>query len=64
MHTHAFTHTHTHVQALRVGVDLENKGVLDRYNIEVLGTSVESIEATEDRDAFTSRMHKINEVFL
>jgi carbamoyl-phosphate synthase large subunit len=39
--------------ALNVGVDLFKKGVLKKYDVRVLGTSVESIMDTEDRDRFT-----------
>jgi carbamoyl-phosphate synthase large subunit len=39
--------------ALNVGVELFKKGVLKKYGIRVLGTPVESIVDTEDRDRFT-----------
>lgn len=39
--------------ALNVGVDLFKKGILKKYDVKVLGTSVEAIMDTEDRDRFT-----------
>jgi carbamoyl-phosphate synthase large subunit len=38
---------------LNVGVELFKKGVLKKYGVKVLGTPVESIIDTEDRDRFT-----------
>ncbi len=42
--------------ALNVGVELKEAGILDKYNIKVLGTPIEAIEATEDRDLFVKAM--------
>ncbi len=42
--------------ALNVGVELKNKGILEKYNVRVLGTPVEAIENTEDRDLFKNVM--------
>jgi len=42
--------------ALNVGVELKEAGILDKYNIRVLGTPIEAIEATEDRDLFVKAM--------
>jgi len=39
--------------ALNVGVDLHEKGILQKYGVRVLGTPVEAIQNTEDRDLFT-----------
>jgi len=39
--------------ALNVGVELFKKGILKKYGVRVLGTPVESIIDTEDRDRFT-----------
>jgi carbamoyl-phosphate synthase large subunit len=39
--------------ALNVGVELYKNGVLKKYNVKVLGTQVEAIVDTEDRDRFT-----------
>ena len=45
--------------ALNCGVALYEKGVLRDYNIEVLGTPVQAIMDTEDRELFSDRMHEI-----
>jgi carbamoyl-phosphate synthase large subunit len=45
--------------ALNVGVELAEKGVLKKYNIEVLGTPIESILNTEDRDFFVKKITEI-----
>jgi carbamoyl-phosphate synthase large subunit len=47
--------------ALNAGVELYEKGVLQKYNVKVLGTSVETIKNTEDRFLFNE---KVNEVKL
>ena len=46
--------------ALNCGVALYRQGVLDRYNVEVLGTPVETIIATEDRELFVEKLNEIN----
>ncbi|MBP5360719.1 MAG: glutamine-hydrolyzing carbamoyl-phosphate synthase small subunit, partial [Bacteroidaceae bacterium] len=45
--------------ALNCGVELYNKGVLARYGVEVLGTPVQAIIDTEDRDLFVHRLDEI-----
>jgi len=45
--------------ALNVGIELAKKGVLDRYNVAVLGTPIESILNTEDRDLFVKKIREI-----
>ena len=45
--------------ALNCGVALYQKGILRDYNIEVLGTPVQAIMDTEDRELFSDRMHEI-----
>lgn len=47
--------------ALNCGVELCKSGVLDRYEVAVLGTPVEVIEWTEDRRVFALKMEEINE---
>ena len=47
--------------ALNCGVELNRAGVLTTYNVKVLGTPVDSIIATEDRQVFANRLAKINE---
>lgn len=44
-----------------VGVELFRRGVLKEYGVKVLGTSVESIMATEDRQLFSDKLNEINE---
>ena len=39
--------------ALNVGVELFKKGILDKFNIKVLGTPIEAIIDTEDRSLFS-----------
>ena len=45
--------------ALNCGVALHQSGVLSKYNVEVLGTPVEAIMNTEDRDLFARRLDEI-----
>ena len=46
---------------LNCGIELEKRGILAKYNVRVLGTSVASIEATEDRGIFSDKLNEINE---
>ena len=46
--------------ALNCGVDLFHKGVFEKYNIEVVGTPVQSIIDTEDREIFAGKLGEIN----
>lgn len=43
------------------GVELFQRGVLEKYGVKVLGTSVESIMATEDRQLFADKLMEIDE---
>ena len=45
--------------ALNCGVQLKNAGVLEKYNVQVLGTPVEVIEKTEDRQLFNEALEEI-----
>ena len=45
--------------ALNCGTELYQTGVLKEYGVEVLGTSVEAIMDTEDRDRFVNRLAEI-----
>ncbi|MCI9173232.1 carbamoyl-phosphate synthase (glutamine-hydrolyzing) large subunit [uncultured Duncaniella sp.] len=45
--------------ALNCGVELYRSGVLEKYNVEVLGTPVQAIMDTEDRELF---VHKLDEI--
>lgn len=42
--------------ALNCGTELHQKGILAQYGVEVLGTSVEAIMETEDRDLFVKKL--------
>ena len=44
--------------ALNVGVELKEQGILEKYNVRVLGTPIEAIEVTEDRDLFVKAMNE------
>jgi carbamoyl-phosphate synthase large subunit len=45
--------------ALNCGTDLFKKGILEKYGVQVLGTSVEAIMNTEDRDLFVKQLDLI-----
>lgn len=45
--------------ALNCGVELYQSGVLKRYNVQVLGTPVQAIIDTEDRDKFVRKLDEI-----
>ena len=45
--------------ALNCGVKLYKRGVLDKYGVQVLGTPVQAIIDTEDRDLFVRRLDEI-----
>ena len=45
--------------ALNCGVALHQSGVLDKYQVKVLGTPVQAIIDTEDRDLFVKRLDEI-----
>ena len=46
--------------ALNCGVDLYKQGIFDKYDIKVLGTPVQSIINTEDRELFVEKLKEIN----
>lgn len=45
--------------ALNTGIDLKKAGIFEKYGIEVLGTPVEAIEKTEDRELFNRTLDEI-----
>jgi len=45
--------------ALNCGLELQKLGILKKYNVEVLGTQVDSINKTEDRELFVRELKKI-----
>ena len=46
--------------ALNCGVELFKSGVLERYGVQVLGTPVQAIIDTEDRELFVERLDEIS----
>jgi len=46
---------------LNTGIELEKAGILDKYDVRVLGTQVDVIEATEDRGIFNEKLNEIGE---
>lgn len=46
---------------LNLAVELYESGILDKYNVKVIGTSIESIKEGEDRELFRDMMNRINE---
>ncbi|MDY6130993.1 MAG: carbamoyl-phosphate synthase (glutamine-hydrolyzing) large subunit [Prevotella sp.] len=46
--------------ALNCGVELYKSGVLEKYNVVVLGTQVKAIMDTEDRELFVERLNEID----
>ncbi len=46
--------------ALNCGVELDRHGVLEKYNVRVLGTPVKAIEETEDRELFVKKLDEID----
>ena len=47
--------------ALNCGIELEKRGILKKHNVTVLGTPVQAIEDTEDREIFANKMLSIGE---
>ena len=47
--------------ALNVGIELWKTGVFEKYGCRVLGTPIETIIATEDREIFSQRLKAIGE---
>ena len=45
--------------ALNCGVELEKRGILKKYKVQVLGTPVAAIQATEDREIFVKKLNEI-----
>jgi len=45
--------------ALNCGLDLERSGILKKYGVAVLGTSIQAIQATEDRGLFVEALGEI-----
>ena len=50
--------------ALNLAVKLHDEGILKKYNVTLLGTPIETIKNSEDRDLFRSLLIQINEPVL
>ena len=46
--------------ALNCGVELYRSGILEKYNLQVLGTPVQAIMDTEDRELFVEKLNEID----
>lgn len=46
--------------ALNCGVELYRSGILEKYGVKVLGTPVQAIMDTEDRELFVEKLNEIN----
>nr|WP_321316042.1 carbamoyl-phosphate synthase large subunit [uncultured Ligilactobacillus sp.] len=46
---------------LNLAVELNKKGILDEFNIELLGTNLKAIDEAEDREKFKKLMEDLNE---
>ena len=46
---------------LNLAMELHKKGILDKYNLKLLGTNIDSINKAEDRELFKNLMKEINE---
>ena len=46
---------------LNLTCELYDRGILDKYNMKVIGTSIESIKEGEDRDSFKKLMERTNQ---
>ena len=46
---------------LNLTSELHKEGILEKYNVEILGTTIDSIETAEDRDKFREFLMKINQ---
>src|SRR6476659_5259208 len=45
--------------ALNLAIDLAERGILDRYGVEMIGAKIDSIKKAEDRDLFKEAMRRI-----
>lgn len=49
---------------LNLAMELYEKGILDKYNVQLLGTKPHSIKESEDREAFANMMQRIGEPII
>ena len=45
---------------LNLGVQMNRMGIFDRYGVRVLGTSIKTLETSEDRDLFSKALNEID----
>src|SRR5271163_2625300 len=45
---------------LNLGVKMNRMGIFDRYGVKVLGTSIRTLEVSEDRDLFAKALREID----
>ena len=50
--------------ALNLALELDNSGILKKYNVKLIGTPIEGIKKGEDRELFKELMEKINEPII
>ncbi len=50
--------------ALNLAVELQKRGILEKYGVEVLGTGVVAIKKAEDREKFASMLKRIGEPLM
>lgn len=50
--------------ALNLVLELHDKGILDKYGIKVIGTSIDGIKQGEDRELFRQMMERISEPII
>jgi carbamoyl-phosphate synthase large subunit len=50
--------------ALNLSLSLYHAGILDKYGVKLIGTNIESIDQSEDREKFKSLMLKIDQPSL
>lgn len=46
--------------ALNLGVQMNKKGIFEKYGVKVLGTSIKTLETSEDRDLFARALDEID----
>ena len=49
---------------LNLSCELYDKGILDKYGVKVIGTSIESIKEGEDRESFKNLMERTNQPII
>lgn len=47
--------------ALNCAVEMYDAGIFQKYNVQVLGTSIQAVKDTEDRQLFSDKLNEINE---